>query len=208
MKSADLYGRVRFAVQREGLSHREAGRRFGIDPRTVAKMMRFSVPPGYRRSEPAKRPKMDQFVGVIDTILGEDKLRPAKQRHTSKRNFERLRDEHGFAGGITIVKDYVLGRRQRMREMFVPLLSTALAQEDAAEARDLVRGLVEAITLIPEDGKLRIEVRGELGAILSLASGAKNAKSPRVEAEALASQVKLVAGKGNHRELSPLRVAC
>ena len=155
MKSADLYGRVRFAVQREGLSHREAGRRFGIDPRTVAKMMRFSVPPGYRRSEPAKRPKMDQFVGVIDTILGEDKLRPAKQRHTSKRNFERLRDEHGFAGGITIVKDYVLGRRQRMREMFVPLLSTALAQEDAAEARDLVRGLVEAITLIPEDGKLR-----------------------------------------------------
>lgn len=51
MKSVDLYGRVRFAVQREGLSHREAGRRFGIDPRTVAKMMRFSVPPGYRRSQ-------------------------------------------------------------------------------------------------------------------------------------------------------------
>ena len=196
MKSVELYGRVRFAVQREGLSHREAGRRFGIDPRTVAKMMRFSVPPGYRRSEPAKRPKLDRFVGVIDTILEEDKLRPAKQRHTSKRIFERLRDEHGFAGGITIVKDYVLGRRQRMREMFVPLLMTALAQEDAAEARDLVRGLVEAITLIPEDGKLRIEVRGELGAILSLASGGRTTKSASREADALASQVKLVAGIG------------
>ena len=45
----ELYGRVRHAVQIEGLSRREAARRFGIDPRTVAKMMAFSVPPGYRR---------------------------------------------------------------------------------------------------------------------------------------------------------------
>ena len=44
MKGVDLYGRVRYAVQIEGLSRREAGRRFGIDPRTVAKMMAFSVP--------------------------------------------------------------------------------------------------------------------------------------------------------------------
>ena len=39
MKGVELYGRVRYAVQIEGLSHREAARRFGIDPRTVAKMM-------------------------------------------------------------------------------------------------------------------------------------------------------------------------
>jgi hypothetical protein len=44
-----------------------------------------------------------------------------KQRHTSKRIFERLRDEHGYAGGITIVKDYVLARRLRQLEVFVPL---------------------------------------------------------------------------------------
>ena len=49
--------------------------------------------------------------GIIDRILEEDKGRPAKQRHTSKRIFERLRDEHGYGGGITIVKDYVLERR-------------------------------------------------------------------------------------------------
>ena len=81
--------------------------------------------------------------------------------------------------------------RQRVLE-----LSAALCQEDAAEARDLVRGLVEAIMLIPEDGKLRIEVRGELGAILSLASGGRTTKSASREADALASQVKLVAGIG------------
>ena len=152
MKSVELYGRVRFAVQREGLSHREAGRRFGIDPRTVAKMMRFSVPPGYRRSGPAKRPKLDRFVGVIDQILEDDKLRPAKQRHTSKRIFERLRDEHGFSGGITIVKDYVLGRRQRLREMFVPLRhDPGHAQADFGEALAVVGGVERKIHFFAMD---------------------------------------------------------
>ena len=41
MKGVELYGRVRHAVQIGGLSRREAGRRFGIDPRTVAKMTRI-----------------------------------------------------------------------------------------------------------------------------------------------------------------------
>jgi hypothetical protein len=34
MKGVELYGRVRYAVQIEGLSHREAARQFGIDPGT------------------------------------------------------------------------------------------------------------------------------------------------------------------------------
>src|SRR5271168_3165211 len=93
MKGVELYGRVRYAVQIEGISRREAARRFGIDPRTVAKMMKFSVPPGYRRGRPPARPKLDPFVGIIDRILEEDKGQPAKQQHTSKRIFERLRDE-------------------------------------------------------------------------------------------------------------------
>jgi len=83
--------------------------------------MVFSVPPGYRRSKSPARPKLDPFIGIIDRILDEDMRRPAKQRHTSKRIFERLRDEHGFAGGLTIVKDYVHDRRLRQREVFVPL---------------------------------------------------------------------------------------
>ena len=43
----ELYVQVRRAVYVEGMSRREAARRFGIDPRTVAKMLAFSVPPGY-----------------------------------------------------------------------------------------------------------------------------------------------------------------
>ena len=78
----------------------------------------------------------------------------------------------------------------------VAVLGEALAADDAAEARELVRGLVETITLVPEAGALRIEVRGELGAILRLAEGARNKKRPGGEAEALVAQVKMVAGAG------------
>ena len=39
MKQVDLYGRVRHSVLIEGISQREAARIFGIDPRTVAKML-------------------------------------------------------------------------------------------------------------------------------------------------------------------------
>ncbi|WP_238542502.1 IS21 family transposase [Sphingomonas sp. PAMC 26621] len=42
-----------------------------------------------------------------------------KQRHTAKRIFERLRDEHDFAGGYTVVKDHVRLCRARGRETFV-----------------------------------------------------------------------------------------
>ena len=54
MKGVELYGQVRRAVYVERLSRREAARQFGIDPRTVAKMLAFSVPPGYRRGRPRR----------------------------------------------------------------------------------------------------------------------------------------------------------
>jgi len=142
MKGMELYGRVRYAVRIEGLSERAAARRFGIDPRTVHKMLQFSVPPGYRRKKPPARPKLDAFVGHIDKIIEEDRPLPKKQRHTSKRIFERLRDEHDFTGGMTIVKDYVFAARQRQREMFVPLVHRpGHAQVDFGEALGIIGGV-------------------------------------------------------------------
>ena len=142
MKRVELYARVRYAVMIEGLSRREAGRRFGIDPRTVRKMLSYSVPPGYVRTRPPVRPKLDAFTGIIDRILEDDKARPKKQRHTSKRIFERLRDEHGFTGGLTIVKDYICGARQRQREMYVPLAhAPGHAQVDFGEALGVIGGI-------------------------------------------------------------------
>src|SRR6266446_2101445 len=141
MKRVELYGQVRRAVYVEGISQREAARRFGIDPRTVAKMLAFSVPPGYRRSRPPARPKLDPYLGIIDRILEEDKSHPAKQHHTAKRIFERLRDEQGYGGGITIVRGYVHERRERLREMFLPLRhDPGHAQVDFGEAFAVIAG--------------------------------------------------------------------
>jgi len=95
----ELYARVRRAVIVEKMSEREAARQFGLARETVRKMLRYSVPPGYRRQQPARRPKLDAWVGAIDQILEDDKALGKKQRHTAKRIFERLRDEHSYTGG-------------------------------------------------------------------------------------------------------------
>ena len=63
--TVELYLKVRLAC-RDGMSAREAARHFGISRESVKKMLSFSVPPGYRRTAPIKRPKLDEFTEVID----------------------------------------------------------------------------------------------------------------------------------------------
>ncbi len=74
MKPVDLSGRVRHAVLIEDMIRREAARVFGIDPRTVAKMLAYSVPPGYRRRQRVSRPKLDAFTGMEMTVMGVGRL--------------------------------------------------------------------------------------------------------------------------------------
>ena len=141
MYRVELYGRIRREVQVEGKSERQVAREYGLARETVRKMMKYPAPPGYRRQQPAKRPKLDPWVGVIDAILKEDRERLRKQRHTAKRIYPRLRDEHGFGGGYTIVKDYVCLQRLRQREMFVPLVHPpGDAQADFGEAQVVIGG--------------------------------------------------------------------
>jgi transposase len=118
----------------------------------VAKMLAFSVPPGYRRSRPPARPKLDPFTGIIEAILVADEGRPKKQRHTATRIFERLRDEHGYRGGITIVRDYVRAHRLQHREVFVPLRHDAgHAQVDFGEALAEIAGVERKIHFFAMD---------------------------------------------------------
>jgi transposase len=146
MFSVELYGRVRHACHIEGLSQREAARRFGIHRNTVRKMLAFSVPPGYRRAQPPLRPKLGAFTAIIDQILAADRSAPPKQRHTAKRIFERLRAEHGYAGGYTTVKAYVHEHRARSQEMFVPLAHPpGHAQADFGEAVAVIGGVRQKI---------------------------------------------------------------
>ena len=138
----ELYQRIRRACHVEGMSIREAARVFGVHRGSVRKMLRFSIPPGYRRVQERSRPKLGPYVGVVERILQEDQERPSKQRHTAKRIYERLKAEHGFTGGYTIVKDYVRERRIRAQEMFVPLAHPpGDAQADFGEALVVIGGV-------------------------------------------------------------------
>lgn len=138
----ELYRKVRIACNRHGMSKRAAALHFGISRDTVSKILAYSQPPGYRRTAPVKRPKLDGYTGTIDQILLDDIGRPRKQVHTAKRIFERLVDEHGFSGGYTIVKDYVRSYRRTHREMFVPLSHPAgHAQADFGEALAVIGGV-------------------------------------------------------------------
>ena len=145
----ELYVAVRLVVVDEGLSHHQAGRRFGIDRRTVKKMLSYSVPRGYRPGVPVRRPKLDGFTGVIDAILETDRVEPRKQRQTAQKIFERLRDAHGFTGGYTLVKDDVRSRRQSAREAFVPRHHPpGHAQVDVGEAVVDLRGQRETVAFL------------------------------------------------------------
>jgi len=146
MYDVDLYRKVRLACHRDGMSGREAALHFGINRRTVAKMLKHSIPPGYQQSVVRPRPKLDPFTAVIDQILQDDADRPKKQRHTARRIFERLRDEHGFTGGYTIVSDYVREQRQRSQEVFIPLENPpGHAQVDFGEALAIIAGVERKI---------------------------------------------------------------
>jgi transposase len=152
MFAVESYAAVRRFVFVEGHSRREAARVFGLNRETVKKMCLFSLPPGYTRTKPVEKPKLGPLLPVIDAILEADRTAPVKQRHTAKRIFERLRDEHGFAGGYTVVKDYVRISRARGRETFVPLAHPpGHAQVDFGEAIGVIGGVRQKIHFLCMD---------------------------------------------------------
>ena len=119
---------------------------FGLSRDTIAKMCRYSAPPGYVRTRQPDKPKLGALLPVIAAILEADRAGPPKQQHTAKRIFERLRDEHGYGGGYTVVKDHVRRQRARGREVFVPLSHPpGHAQVDFGEAVAEIGGVRQKV---------------------------------------------------------------
>lgn len=102
------------------ISKRAACQEYDIHWDTLQKILTHTEPPGYRLTK-RRASKLEPFLPVIEEILKSDRQVHRKQRHTARRIFERLRDEHGCDGGETIVKDAVRALRQQNREVFLPL---------------------------------------------------------------------------------------
>jgi transposase len=107
----EVFEQIRRDRAREGLSVRELAKRYGVHRRAVRQALGDAVPPP--RKTPVRRaPKLDRVKPVIDQWLRQDLGAPRKQRHTARRVWERLVDEHAMTElSYSTVRDYVARRR-------------------------------------------------------------------------------------------------
>src|ERR1700722_19332941 len=108
-----VYEQIRKAHEREGLSVRSLARRFHVHRRDVRQALTSAVPPS-RKAAPARAaPKIDPWKPVIEAWLEEDKKAPRKQRHSARRVWQRLREEHGADLSEPTVRRFVAEVRAR-----------------------------------------------------------------------------------------------
>lgn len=110
---AQLFADLRREYQ-AGTSKRALKRKYHVSSRTIVAAL-DSVFPRPRRRLPDRVSRLDQFKALVDEWLRADLRAPRKQRHTAKRIFDRLREEHDADVSYFMVKEYVAGRREEIR---------------------------------------------------------------------------------------------
>ncbi len=140
----EQFEQIRRDHAREGLSIRALAKRHGVHRRAVRQALESPVPPPKRRPVGRPAPKLGPFRVLIDEWLAADLQAPRKQRHTARRIWQRLVEEHGADVSERQVDRYVAAARRRMgeAEAFVPLVSDAgvEAEVDWGQAQVILRG--------------------------------------------------------------------
>ncbi len=137
----DKWTQIRHDILVDGMSRREASQKHDLNFRTIQKILKAPEPPLRPQEHLRDKPKLGPFLSVIREILEADKKVHAKQRHTGRRLFERLRDEHGYKGGITVVRDEIRRYKNSTAEVYMPLSHPpGEAQFDFGEAKVIYRG--------------------------------------------------------------------
>jgi len=158
----EFWKEVRRQVLTKELSQRAAMKKYGLGWHTLKKILTYAEPPGYRQSKARRKRKLEPFLPIIHQILEDDRQAPKKQRHTAQRIFDRLRQEHGYPGGLTVVKDAVRFWKQTQQEVFLPLSHPpGEAQVDFGEATIFLAGQETKVALfvltLPYSGALFLQ---------------------------------------------------
>jgi transposase len=138
----ELWAEIRRRVLAGEISMRQACSEYHLNFRTVQKVVRHAEPPPLRAASSRAQPVLGPFLPILRQLLDDDRHAPPKQRHTARRIFERLRDEHGYAGCPSIIRDAVRLYKQSQAEVFVPLLHPpGEGQVDFGRAEVVVAGV-------------------------------------------------------------------
>ena len=129
-------------------SIRKIARELHRSRKTVRKTISDSGPPVYKRRVPPPEPVIGPVKGIIDGYLIEDQTAPKKQRHTARRIYQRLVDEHNFQGSEPAVRRYLRAIRGKKREVFIPLEYDAgsSAQADWGAAYVIMKGVKRLVS--------------------------------------------------------------
>ena len=109
-RRVELFAAIRFDWQRYRMPVRALARKYDVHRRTVRQAIASPVPPD-RKVPVRAAPVREAVAGWIDEMLREDLAAPRKQRHTARRVFERLADEHDAQVSYSYVAKYVARRR-------------------------------------------------------------------------------------------------
>ncbi len=102
----ELYEQIRKSSERDGLSIRALAERFEVHRRTVRAALASPIPEP-RKSVERPSPALGPWKRLIDGWLADDVSVPKKQRHTARRIWQRLVDEHGAEVSESTVRRYV-----------------------------------------------------------------------------------------------------
>ena len=102
----ELFEEIRRAHDREELGIRALSARFAVHRRVVRQALESPIPPP-RKAVERLAPLLDPWKPTIDSWLADDEEAPKKQRHTARRVYQRLIEEHGADIGESTVRRYV-----------------------------------------------------------------------------------------------------
>lgn len=123
MTKVELFELIRKDYFNQEKSIRRIARDRSIHRRVVRQAIENALPPA---RVTVKRKCSVLTLGIkyiIDQIIREDQKAPRKQRHTSKRVFERLVEEHNYQGSLSSVSHYYGAKRRELginSKAFVP----------------------------------------------------------------------------------------
>ena len=140
----DQYELIRTANRVYGKSVRAIAREYGHSRKTIRKAL-AGFEPRYRRKKEPAAPVMGPFAGTVEAWLKRDREMPPKQRHTARRVYTRLFEEHGFTGCEGTVRLWVRQCRERLgygsKQAVIPLDPECAreAEVDWGTAGDVLR---------------------------------------------------------------------